>query len=222
MGDINQLTFARKHRDLFRGPYLEVGSRDYGSTQNLREVFSDGEFVGIDMLEGQGVDQVLDLTLPFEQISAALGGRRFGSVFCLSVMEHCDQPFAMGDAITRLLEPGGAVYISVPHAWMFHGYPSDYWRFTHEGIKKLFPELTFDMSIARWSTDVVGEYHPIDEEISRIHLSSSWQRRRHGGGRALGASLLKAGGALGLWGWLTRHRYVLPPTMIDMIGVKVG
>src|SRR5688500_11735663 len=135
MGSPEQYRFANQHRERFAGPILEIGSKDYGSTENLRKLFPGFEYVGIDMQAGPGVDVVLDFTRPFAEIDAALAGRRFGTIFCLSVLEHCDQPFVMADNMTRLLAPGGSVYVSVPFAWKFHGYPSDYWRFTHEGVK---------------------------------------------------------------------------------------
>ncbi len=217
MGHLNQLTDAQRHRGKFRGPFLEIGSRDYGSTMNLRDVFTDDTYVGIDMLEGKSVDFVLDLTRPFEEVDAALGGRHFGSVFCLSVLEHCSQPFTMAETITRLLRPGGAAYISVPYAWVFHGYPSDYWRFTHEGVKKLVPDLVFDEAECAFSTDIDGDFRPLDNELSRIHFSTTWHRKRGHAVRGLASGLLRG---TRLAHWITRHRYVMPPTMVDMIGTK--
>ena len=32
---------------------------------------------------------------------------------------------------------------SVPFVWRIHAYPSDYWRFTKEGVKLLFPRIRF-------------------------------------------------------------------------------
>jgi hypothetical protein len=218
MGFKNHELFIMKNKARFRGPFLEIGAKDYGSTVNLRTMFPGETYVGIDMAEGKGVDLVLDLTRPFEEIDAALTGRRFGTVFCLSVMEHCAQPFLMADNITRLLAPGGTLYVSVPYAWKFHGYPSDYWRFTHEGVKKLFPGLAFDMEDARTSTDVVGDLRPVDEDLARIRISASWQREKGHFLRGIGAGLLSVLGVLGLTTWLTRHRYLMPPTCIEMIG----
>jgi len=218
MGFKNHELFIKRHQTRFRGPFLEIGAKDYGSTVNLRAMFPGETYVGIDMAEGKGVDLTLDLTRPFEEIDAALAGRRFGTVFCLSVMEHCAQPFLMADNITRLLAPGGMLYVSVPYAWKFHGYPSDYWRFTPEGVKKLFPGLAFDMAEARTSTDVVGDIQPVDEDLARIRISASWQREKGRFLRGLGAGMLSLLGALGLIAWLTRHRYLMPPTCIEMIG----
>lgn len=219
MGFKNHELFIGQHRDRFEGPFLEIGAKDYGSTVNLRSLFPGETYVGIDMQDGKGVDRVLDLTSPFEEIDAALQGQRFGAIFCLSVLEHCAQPFLMAGNITKLLRPGGCLYVSVPHAWKFHGYPSDYWRFTHEGVRKLFPDLVFDMAIARTSTDVPGDFRPVDEDLCRTRLKGGWHRRRGHMLRGIGADMLAMLGAMGPLRWLTRHRYLMPPTCIEMIGV---
>ena len=38
----------------------------------------------------------------------------------------------------QLMPPGGTVVVSDPFAWRRHAYPSDYFRFTVEGLKELF------------------------------------------------------------------------------------
>lgn len=146
MGDINTTNFVRVHKSEFQGPFLEVGSRDYGSTSDLSVLFPGETYTRVDMSAGKSVDRVIDMTLAFNQVDSALGGLRFGTIFCLCVLEHCDQPFKMAGNLARLLRPGGKICISVPFAWKFHGYPSDYWRFTHEGVRKLFADLDFDSS----------------------------------------------------------------------------
>lgn len=218
VGNPNELKFIESHRDLFTGPYLEVGSHDYGSTQNIRSLIGSTDYVGVDMIEGQGVDIALDLTGPFEGIDAALKGQRFGSIFCLCVLEHCAQPFAMGENLTRLLAPGGRIMISVPFAWKFHGYPSDYWRFTHEGIKKLFPRLNFDADRGMLYHPPLGMTMPIDEELGRVALSSREQSKA---GRPISGAfmtLLKAMGPLNPLRYIMKVRYLMLPTCIVMVG----
>ncbi len=218
MGDRNQLAFISRHRARFSGPVLEVGSRDYGSTQPLRGLFPSEVYLGVDLQPGPGVDQALDLTRPFAEIEQELDGRRFGAIFCLSVLEHCAQPFLMADNLSRLLTPGGAIYVSVPFAWKFHGYPSDYWRFTHEGVKKLFPALRFDGQAACLSTSRNGEVTALNEEIGKIPLSGGAHRAAGHWLRGLSADLLRLSTRLGLLRWLAGYRYVLAPSMINMIG----
>lgn len=65
MGDTNQLLFAKSFENIVEGPILEVGSRDYGNTQNFRGLFAKEHYIGIDMQAGKGVDQVLDLANDF-------------------------------------------------------------------------------------------------------------------------------------------------------------
>ena len=107
MGDINQFTFVGKFVNELKAPFLEVGSKDYGSTQNFRPLFAGkGEYVGVDMEDGPGVDVVLDLTDEFQKVDAKLSGKRFSTVICLSVLEHCDQPFKIAENLMRLMKPG--------------------------------------------------------------------------------------------------------------------
>jgi hypothetical protein len=222
MGDRNQLAFIDQNRDRFQGPFLEVGSRDYGSTPDIRGLFPGADYTGLDMSEGKGVDIALDLTLPFEDIDAALGGNRFHTIFCLSVMEHCDQPFVMAENLTRLLANGGMLYLSVPFAWKFHGYPSDYWRFTHAGVKKLFPQLVFEDSLDHMATSRPGETRQLDESVGLVPMSSKWHRQQGYPARVISIGLLRLLSALGILRWLTGYRYLLAPTMINMIGRKAG
>ena len=220
MGSINQLLFVKRHAAEFCGPFLEVGSKDYGNTQDLRSVFrGPGEYVGADIEEGPGVDVALDFTLPFAEIDNQLGGRRFGTIFCLSVLEHCAQPFAMAENLTQLLPPGGKLCVSVPFAFQFHAYPSDYWRFTHEGIKILFPRLHFDLRDGSAVTSRTGEFKPLDKEIGLISFGSKWHRRQGHIVRGMVAKTLGALGQIGILRWLAGYDYVLSPTEVMMIGM---
>jgi len=219
MGDVNQVLFIEKHAQHFRGPYLEVGSKDYGSTADLRRVLKhQGEYTRVDMQPGPDVDLLLDLTAPFDQLDAGLGGVRFGTIFCLSVLEHCRQPFAMGENLTRLLAAGGKICLSVPFAWKYHGYPSDYWRFTQEGVKLLFPRLSFDPAQCVAATSQPGDFRPVDRQLGRISFSSKrhWKERRIL--RGISAQILKLLPKIGLLRWLCGYPYVLAPTNLLMIG----
>ena len=219
MGDVNQLLFIERHARDLHGPYLEVGSKDYGSTRDLRPVLRNkGEYTRVDVQPGPGVDLLLDLTAPFDEIDAALRGARFGTVFCLSVLEHCRRPFAMAENLTRLLAPGGRICLSVPFAWKFHAYPSDYWRFTQQGVKALFPRLTFDPARCIAATSKQGEFRAIDQQIGRISFASKrhWQEGRIV--RAVSAKILKLLPRIGILRWLSGYPYVLAPTNLLMIG----
>ncbi|RJP24132.1 MAG: hypothetical protein C4527_19270 [Candidatus Omnitrophota bacterium] len=221
MGDANQIRFVEAHADMLLGPYLEVGSRNYGNTQDLRSLFSDGtNYMGVDLSKGDGVDMVLDLTDDFQNIDKKIGGKRFGTIFCLSVMEHCSQPFVMADNLTRLLQENGKLVLSVPFAWRYHGYPSDYWRFTQEGVLKLFPELTFDPEQGATETPSSGQFGNIDKNIGLISFGTKehWEKGRYL--RGITAKMFKLLGKVGIFRWLSGNGYVLAPTMINLIGIR--
>jgi SAM-dependent methyltransferase len=223
MGDTNQLKFVENHCDELEGPFLEVGSKDYGSTQDLRRIFaSKGEYVGVDMSSGPGVDIVLDMTSDFAVIDKALKSVRFGTIFCLSVLEHCHRPFHMAENLVSLLKPGGTLVLSAPFCWKIHGYPNDYWRFTPEGIKQLFSGIHF---IDKWcvaATSRTGEFLPIDQDLTKITFSFRAHRESGHFLRAVSAKTMKVLASAGLFTWLAGYRYVYPPTNIFMIGKRDG
>jgi SAM-dependent methyltransferase len=163
---------------------------------------------------------VLDLTAPAEQIDRQLRGMRFGSILCLSVLEHCRQPFLMAQNLARLLRPGGKLCVSVPFAWEFHGYPSDCWRFTAAGVRVLFDGLVFnpDQCVAATSRD--REFLPLDGDIGRIPFSTKFHWRRGRYVRGVAAKGLRWVGRCGGLGWLAGYPYVLAPTTVFMIGTR--
>ena len=219
MGTVNDLIFIQNRINRFNGPYLEVGSKDYGNTQDIRSLFpKTEEYIGIDMENGPGVDVVLDLTKTMDEIDEKLGNMRFETIFCLSVLEHCENPFEVAGNLTTLLKPGGRICLSVPFACGFHGYPSDYWRFTHEGIKKLFPKLTFNLDEAAVATTRKNDFKRIDNEIGRLPFSSKYHFRRKHYFRGISAGLLKMSSRIGILRWLVDYKYVMPPTFVYMIG----
>ncbi|MBL7106986.1 MAG: class I SAM-dependent methyltransferase [Phycisphaerae bacterium] len=219
MGNINDQIFIQNHISSFDGPYLEVGSKDYGNTQDIKLLFPKAEkYVGIDMEDGPRVDVVLDLSKSIAEIDEKLDSIRFETIFCLSVLEHCEDPFLVAKNLTNLLKPGGQICLSVPFALGFHGYPSDYWRFTHEGIKKLFPKLSFDLDRSVSATTRKNDFKCIDKELGRIPFSSKYYFQRGYLLQGVSAKILKILSRIGFLRWLVDYKYVMPPTHIYMIG----
>jgi SAM-dependent methyltransferase len=157
MGDINQLLFLRKKAPTCDGPVLEVGSRDYGNTSSFRDFYRQSEYVGVDLSAGKGVDVVADLTGGI----GSLTPNYFALAICCSVLEHVHKPWLMAENISRLIRPGGRLYISVPWVWRYHPYPDDYFRYSFRGVKSLFDQFYWDR--AYYSTTAEGEFYTIDE-----------------------------------------------------------
>ena len=66
----------------------------------------------------------------------------FDSVICNAVLEHVGAPDTVVAEMLRVLRPGGHLYAEVPFIFFFHGYPSDYRRFTREGVRRMFAGLS--------------------------------------------------------------------------------
>lgn len=129
--------FESRHVRAREGRTLIVGSRVYDGKSDRRKRYRD--VVGVDMLDGRGVDLVVDL-----ETAAYRSLGRFDHIECLSVLEHSRRPWLMAKNIERLLKKGGTLHLSVPFVWRVHAYPDDYWRFTISGIRELMKKIEWE------------------------------------------------------------------------------
>jgi hypothetical protein len=115
-------------------PIVEFGSMqvEEGQPNDLRPLFAGKTFVGTDFRPGPGVDRIEDL----RNLGYADG--EVGTALCLDTLEHCADPIGAGRELHRVVSPdGGVCLISSVMLIGIHGYPSDYWRFTPEGLRLL-------------------------------------------------------------------------------------
>lgn len=178
MGDQNQLLYLKRVMPRVEGPVLEVGSKEYGSTSSFRDFYAGSEYVGVDMSEGQGVDVVVDLA----RTSSPLPDAHFALAICCSVLEHVRQPWRFATNLSRVVRPGGRLYLSVPWVWRYHAYPDDYFRFSRNGVRALFED--FDWAHESYSTNVPGEFYDIPEsdpgvdDLMRKHMFTPEGQKR--------------------------------------------
>ena len=120
------------------GPFdrvLELGSLNVNGT--ARDAFTNaGEYVGVDLREGPGVDVVGEASklrhlFPYYT--------RFDCIVATSFFEH-DRTFwdTMG-AIRGVLATDGYLVLTVPTPdFPYHGEPRDYWRFQEDALREVF------------------------------------------------------------------------------------
>ncbi len=119
------------------------------STEFLRMYAQDGKKVNlgsgarkladdvtnIDGYAYEGVDLVADITdLPLESDSVSM-------IVCDNVLEHVLEPAKAVSEMKRILKEGGVAYISTPFLYPFHSSPSDYHRWTAQGLEHLFRDF---------------------------------------------------------------------------------
>lgn len=130
--------FERLHVRPRKGRTLIVGSQIYAGKEDRRKRYADA--VGADMLDGPGVDVVVDLeeTIPEDW--------SFSHIECMSVLEHSRRPWLLAANLQAMLEAGGTIFVAVPFCWRYHAYPNDFFRFTFQGIQALFPQILWGAS----------------------------------------------------------------------------
>jgi SAM-dependent methyltransferase len=62
----------------------------------------------------------------------------FDVALCLQVLEHVPDPAAAVRELHRVVRPGGRVLLSTHGIYPFHPNPDDLWRWTHQGLERLF------------------------------------------------------------------------------------
>lgn len=68
-------------------------------------------------------------------------------IILTEVLEHLHSPWLAVRELARILEPGGVVVVTVPQYWHVHGWPSDYYRYTHHGLRHLFEEAGLSLEV---------------------------------------------------------------------------
>lgn len=117
------------------GMALVLGSKVFPGREDRRRLFPLA--TGLDMQPGDGVDVVHDLAQPFPAA--------FAHIDCVSLLEHCPRPWVVAENIMAMMLPGSTIFLSVPFVHRWHGYPSDYFRFTAEGVQSLFPAIAWEV-----------------------------------------------------------------------------
>lgn len=117
---------------------LEVGSLDVnGSVKPTACSLHPSEYIGIDLVEGPGVD----LILPAEKIIEHFGINSFDMIISTETLEHVIDWRLVINNIKRAIKEEGYVFISTPVAQGKHLFPTDCWRFNKEDWKEIWADF---------------------------------------------------------------------------------
>jgi SAM-dependent methyltransferase len=90
------------------------------------------DYTGVDYHSHADADVVAPAEeLPFEDQS-------FDCLICTQLLEHAEDPHAVLREAHRVLRPGGTAFVSTHGVAVYHPTPSDYWRWTHAGLARMF------------------------------------------------------------------------------------
>ena len=123
---------ARAHLELGTYRLLDVGC----GTMPYKPIFGRhaATYVGVDPVD----NPLAELKGSVEDLP--VDDRSFDVILCNQVLEHCDNPMRAVAELHRVTAPGGRVLVSTHGVMAYHPSPTDYWRWTHAGLEKLFVE----------------------------------------------------------------------------------
>lgn len=117
------------YRHLFKGNVLNAGAGD----RDIRSLV-DGRLYNQDIAEGLHSASI-DFVSPLDRIPTDDGF--FDVIICNAVLEHVANPDQVMDEFARVISPGGTLYLTIPFMQPEHRDPTDYQRYTIDGIRLL-------------------------------------------------------------------------------------
>lgn len=126
-----------EHAALLEGEVLNAGS----GNRDLRSLVP-GRVHNQDIAEGLHNDDV-DILSPLHEIPVEDGF--FDAVFCNAVLEHVSNPEEIMEEFARVCRPGGVLYLCVPFMQPEHRDPTDFQRYTMDGLTLLAERHGFEV-----------------------------------------------------------------------------
>lgn len=141
MCDANCVIFAAinlKQEEVMGKSIIEIGSYNVnGSLRPYIESLSPSEYIGVDVLDGPGVDMVCRA----ENLMDHFPADRFDIVLSTEMIEHVKDWRKVLSNIKRLCKPNGIIMITTRSlGFRYHGHPHDYWRYELEDMRFIFSD----------------------------------------------------------------------------------
>lgn len=120
-----------------KGKTLDIG----GGTSKYRATISPyvSEYVVSDLYDNPGVDVISDAR------DLSFPDQSFDTVLSFQLLEHVDDTAKVVKEMYRVLTSGGVAIVTAPFMGAQHGHPSDFHRFTPEGMRWYFQEAGFSV-----------------------------------------------------------------------------
>ncbi len=148
-----------------RKAVIEVGSRNVnGSLRPVIENLNPQSYLGVDLEEGLGVDEICDAGKLVEHF----GSEAFDLLISTFLVEHvCDWRKVISN-FKHILKPNGTLLVSTASKdFPYHGYPFDYWRYELDDLQIIFSDFIVEVleeDISKQLVYIIARKPPIFEE----------------------------------------------------------
>lgn len=112
---------------------LDVGAGE----QQYKHFFNHTKYTAQDLGVGDGAWDYSQLDIVSEIYSIPVPDQSFDYILCTQVMEHLRYPDKAFAEFSRILKPGGKLFVTCPLAWKEHQIPHDFFRYTQFSLQSL-------------------------------------------------------------------------------------
>lgn len=125
-------------KSLLKGKVLNAGA-GWRDVSHLVE----GELTNQDITWPGDERTNIQIYSPLHQIPVA--SNFFDAILCIAVLEHVENPEEVVPELYRVLKPGGHLILEVPFLQPEHKVPTDYQRYTKDGLVRLVSHHGFSV-----------------------------------------------------------------------------
>jgi len=114
-----------------------------------KKYFEHTNYVSQDLGIGDNAWDYSQLDIKSEIYSIPVADNSFDHILCIEVLEHLKYPHKAFMEFSRILKPGGTLYVVCPLTWEEHQKPYDYFRYTQFGLQALGNDVGFKITTIR-------------------------------------------------------------------------
>lgn len=97
----------------------------------------------------------------------------FGTVTCLNVLEHVQNPFRVFAAFYQIMKPDSLLILETVFMFPYHPSPADYWRFTPDALRHLADQSGFAVLECDWRMNIPADSGVVDTKSGERQLIKS-------------------------------------------------
>lgn len=140
-------TLLRKNLILIREKYIQHLKKpdiiDFGcGSMPYKELFNNyiNKYIGVDIPGNENAQYVVN-----ENGTTNVPDEYAPLIISTQVLEHVPSPHNYLRECFRILKPGGTLILSTHGHWKYHPDPTDYWRWTCDGLTKIVKDGGFEV-----------------------------------------------------------------------------